>query len=61
MAGIFFGIADALLRKRRCPKCGKEQVVPRERTRDTVKCIKCEASVPPPSRNGRSRADTRRT
>jgi ribosomal protein S27E len=60
MAGIFFGIADALLRKRRCPVCGKEQIVSRERSRETVKCIKCESLVPPPNRNGRIRADSTR-
>ncbi len=49
MGGIFYGISDALLRKRRCPKCGKEQVVPREKRRETVRCVKCGNEIPPPT------------
>jgi ribosomal protein S27E len=50
MGSIFLGAADALRRKRRCPKCGKEQVVPREKRRETVRCIACGADVPPPKK-----------
>ena len=60
MGGIFFAISDTLHRKRRCPVCGKEQIVSRERSRETVKCIKCESLVPPLNRNGRTRADSKR-
>lgn len=50
MGAIFFGIADAFLRKRRCWKCGKEQVVSRERKRETVSCVKCGEKIPPPKK-----------
>jgi ribosomal protein S27E len=50
MGGIFFGAVDAMRRKRRCPKCRKEQVVPREKVRETVRCGACGADIPPPRR-----------
>ena len=50
MGGIFFGAADAIRRKRKCPKCKKEVVVPREKARDTVRCGSCGTEIPPPAR-----------
>lgn len=32
---------------RRCAKCGRKQVVPRERLLTEVKCGRCGAAVPP--------------
>jgi len=32
---------------RRCPKCGREQAVPREKLLAEVKCGRCGAAVPP--------------
>jgi ribosomal protein S27E len=49
MGGIYFGVTDAMRRKRRCSKCGKEVIVPREKARETVRCASCGADVPPPS------------
>ena len=37
--------ADALAR--RCPKCGRKQVVPKARATETVRCEKCGANIPP--------------
>ncbi|PKN35321.1 MAG: 30S ribosomal protein S27 [Deltaproteobacteria bacterium HGW-Deltaproteobacteria-19] len=45
---IFHGAAAKILRlKRRCPKCGSDQVVPESRERETVKCRFCGAEIPP--------------
>lgn len=33
--------------KRTCPRCGKSQVVPREKRHETVPCKHCGAPVPP--------------
>lgn len=30
-----------------CPKCGRKQVVPKEKLMTEVKCARCGASVPP--------------
>lgn len=32
---------------RRCPKCGRKQVVLKEKLMSEVKCARCGASVPP--------------
>jgi len=32
---------------RRCPKCGRRQVVPGEKLKLEVKCERCGAKVPP--------------
>ena len=32
---------------RRCPKCGRQQVVPKEKLMGAVKCERCGARVPP--------------
>ena len=37
--------ADALAR--RCPKCRRKQVVPKGKARETVRCEKCGADIPP--------------
>ncbi len=33
--------------KRVCPKCKKEQSVPRDKISETVRCSSCGAEVPP--------------
>lgn len=50
MASIFYGMTDAMIRRRRCAKCGKQQVVPREKVNSTVRCIKCGTDVRVPAR-----------
>ncbi len=32
---------------RACPKCGRAQVVPKEKSRSTVNCERCGEPVPP--------------
>lgn len=32
---------------RQCPKCGHRQVIAPSRARETVKCGKCGADIPP--------------
>jgi ribosomal protein S27E len=32
---------------RRCPRCGRKQVVPEEKLTTEVKCARCGAGVPP--------------
>jgi ribosomal protein L40E len=32
---------------RRCPKCGRKQVVPKEKLKTGVRCVRCGARVPP--------------
>ncbi|MBI5499447.1 MAG: hypothetical protein HY907_04340 [Deltaproteobacteria bacterium] len=33
--------------RRKCPKCGHEQLVPKEKQAETVRCKHCGADVPP--------------
>lgn len=32
---------------RQCPKCGRQQVVPKEKLTAVVSCERCRANVPP--------------
>lgn len=41
---------------RRCPKCGRKQVVPKERLKTEVKCVRCGARVPPVPESKRRRS-----
>ena len=41
------GLATALSLSRRCPACGKAQVVPRHKKGETVRCTRCGAPIPP--------------
>ena len=38
-------VAKALAR--RCPKCGRETIVAKEKANATVSCPRCGASIPP--------------
>jgi ribosomal protein S27E len=45
---IFNQAAKAILDlTRKCPKCGREQVVPASRKNETIKCKICGADIPP--------------
>jgi transcription elongation factor Elf1 len=41
MIGAILGL------KRRCPRCGRDQVVPKGNKHETVKCKFCGAEIPP--------------
>jgi ribosomal protein S27E len=43
-------ISAVLHLKRKCPKCGREQVVPASDRHNTVPCKFCGEPVPPPKR-----------
>jgi len=48
-----WAIAETVVRttvemlSRACPKCGRKQVVPKEKIRSTVNCERCGEPVPP--------------
>jgi len=45
----FYSAIKTILRlKRKCPKCGKEQLVIPSKKNSTVPCKFCKASIPPP-------------
>jgi ribosomal protein L37AE/L43A len=51
MNAIFTAAINAVIQsKRKCPKCGNSQVVPRDRKRGIVICKTCGAEIPPPSK-----------
>jgi ribosomal protein S27E len=50
MIGVRTVISVILHLKRRCPKCGQEQVVPTSQRKESVPCKACGALVPPPGR-----------
>jgi ribosomal protein S27E len=33
---------------RRCPNCRREQIVPREKAHESVRCQHCGQTIPPP-------------
>lgn len=35
--------------RRECPRCGRKQLVPKARLRETVACEHCSAPIPPPA------------
>jgi len=41
------------LLRRTCPKCGREQMVSKEKIKETVNCKHCGAAMPP--KTGRDR------
>jgi transcription elongation factor Elf1 len=41
-------ITAILERRRRCPQCGRKQVVTFGRRLERVRCVRCGASIPPP-------------
>ncbi len=38
--------------KRRCPKCGREQVTPASKKKDAVACKFCGTPIPPKKMSG---------
>ena len=40
-------IMSVLKRKRTCEKCGRDQIVPRSKMKDTVPCKFCGVDIPP--------------
>jgi predicted RNA-binding Zn-ribbon protein involved in translation (DUF1610 family) len=45
---IFSQAAKVILDSaRKCPKCGREKIVPASRKNETVKCPACGAEIPP--------------
>jgi ribosomal protein S27E len=41
-------VAETLAR--RCPKCGRKQIVPKEKKNEAVPCQKCGETLPPKRR-----------
>jgi ribosomal protein S27E len=50
MNPIFAAVFNIIYSKRKCPKCGISQMVPRDRKREPVICKTCGAEIPPPSK-----------
>ena len=49
MSAIFSTVVAMILNlKRTCPKCGRDQIVPKEKRREKVPCKFCGADIPPP-------------
>jgi transcription elongation factor Elf1 len=45
----FLAILNTLMHsKRKCPKCGREQIVSKDKRGETVRCKHCGADIPPP-------------
>ncbi|WP_419778454.1 hypothetical protein [Maridesulfovibrio sp.] len=48
MWGIYSSLLAAFNRKRKCPNCGKMNIIRIEDKDRTVKCRKCGTPIPPP-------------
>ena len=49
MIPIFMAILGAISKQslRKCPKCGKKQLVPQQKRRETVRCKVCGEEILP--------------
>lgn len=49
MNPLFLGaiIASFLKRKRRCPKCKRDQIIPPSKRLESVRCKFCGTDIPP--------------
>ncbi|WP_321401851.1 hypothetical protein [Maridesulfovibrio sp.] len=48
MWGIYSTLMAAFNRKRKCPRCGKVNIIRFENKNKAVKCRKCGKKLPPP-------------
>lgn len=48
MWGIYSALKSAFNRKRKCPECGKINIVKYEDKLKKIKCAKCGKEIPPP-------------
>jgi len=51
---IFQPLMQILCRVRRCPKCGRKQIVRPAHKEQVVSCKHCGAEIPPSCRGGRA-------
>ena len=51
MNPIFAAVISTVIHsKRKCPKCGNNQIVSRDKKEETVICKTCGAEIPPPKK-----------